>query len=105
MSSMSKKPSGSGRLIRPTAAEQRHVMDLWRLADSGMEGPRSSVVPDPPDDPVAYKLLEAADAAMERGDWRRGVNILKLVVRDYRQSREAALARQAIDELAARRGR
>jgi hypothetical protein len=39
---------------------------------------------------------------MERGDWQRGVNILRLVVKDYRQSQEAACARSVIDRLAER---
>jgi hypothetical protein len=38
---------------------------------------------------VAYKLLDAAGDAMGRGDWQKGVNILRLVVKDYRHSQEA----------------
>jgi hypothetical protein len=90
------------KLTRPTAAEEQKVLSLWRIADNGMDGPRSTTVPERPDDPVAYKLLDAAGDAWERGDRQRSVNILKLVVRDYRQSQEAALARAAIDNLSRR---
>jgi hypothetical protein len=61
-------------------------------------------MPKRPDDAVAYKLLDAAGDAMERGDWQRGVNILRLVVRDYRQSQEAACAHTVIDRLAESKG-
>lgn len=99
MRRMPEKPPGEGKLTRPTPGEERDALRLWRLADDGMNGPRSSVVPQRPDDMVAYRLLEAADSAMVRGDWQRGVNILRLVVRDYRQSQEAAVARSVIDNL------
>jgi hypothetical protein len=99
MSRVPEEPAGEVKLSRSTDAEQREALRLWRLTDDGMDGPRSSVVAERPDDPVAYKLLEAADAAMSRGDWQRGLNILRLVVRDYRRSQEAALARSAIDHL------
>ena len=69
-----------------------------------MDGPRG-LLPDKPDDPVAHTLLEAAGTAIERGEWQRGINILNLVVRDYRQSQEAACARTVIDRLAAERSR
>ena len=81
--------------------EKREVMQHWRMAESGMAGPRITKL-DEPDDLVAHRLLEAADQAMSRGDWQRGVNILRLVVRDYRQSQEAALARTVIDRLGSR---
>jgi hypothetical protein len=48
------------------------------------------------------KLLDAAGTAMNRGDWQRGVNILKPVIRDYRQSQEAACARSVMDQLVQR---
>ena len=90
-------------LARPTPAEGREALRLWQIADDGMDGPRGQLPPQP-DDPVASILLGAAGAAMNRGDMQRGVNILKLVVRDYRHSQEAACARTVIDRLA-RRGR
>jgi hypothetical protein len=93
--------AGDGKLTERSPAENQEVLKLWRQADSGMDGPRG-LLPDKPDDLVAHKLLEAANTAMERGEWQRGVNILKLVVRDYRQSQEAACARTVIDRLAAR---
>lgn len=85
-------------LARPDAAEHREVMKQWEATDSGMNGPRG-LLPDQPDNPIAYKLLDAAGEAMERGEWQLGINILRLVVRDYRQSQEAACARQVIDRL------
>lgn len=85
-------------LTQPDAAEQREVMRRWRAIDSGMDGPRG-LLPEQPDNPIAYKLLDAAAEAMERGEWQHGINILRLVVRDYRQSQEAACARQVIDRL------
>lgn len=91
------------RLTTPGDAEQREVMQLWQRAESGMDGKRG-VLPETPDDPVAYKLLDAAGNAMNRGDWQKGVNILRLVVKDYRQSEEAACARTVIDRLAGRAG-
>ncbi len=69
-----------------------------------MDGPRG-LLPGQPDDPVAHTLLAAAGMAIGQGDRQRGVNILKLVVRDYRQSQEAACAPQHLDHLAAGRGR
>jgi hypothetical protein len=103
MSTKPHTPPGQGdvKLTRPTAADERQVMSDWRRVDSGMAGPRGGM-PENPDDAVAYRLIEAANAAMERGDWQRGVNILRLVIRDYRQSHEAALARTVIDRLASR---
>lgn len=85
-------------LTQPDAAEQRDVMRRWRQMETGMDGPRG-LLPDKPDNLVAYKLLDAAGEAMERGDWQKGINILRLVVKDYRQSQEAACARQVIDRL------
>jgi hypothetical protein len=76
-------------------------MRHWRMIESGVAGPRITKL-EKPDDPVAHHLIEAADQAMSRGDWQRGVNILRLVVRDYCQSQEAALARTVIDRLASR---
>lgn len=64
-----------------------------------MDGERGGL-PERPDDPVAYKLLDAAGDAFGQGRWQQGVNILRLVVRDYRHSQEAACARQVIDRLA-----
>ena len=92
---------GDGRLTRPKPALEREALRYWRMIDSGMAGPRGPL-PGQPDDLVAYRLLDAAGMALERGDGQRGVNILRLLIRDYRQSREAAVARAAIDQLAAR---
>jgi hypothetical protein len=91
----------NGRLIQPTADEQREAMRQWRRLESGMDGKRGEL-PEKPDDAVAYKLLDAAGDAMERGHWQQGINILRLVVKDYRQSQEAACARRVIDRLADR---
>jgi hypothetical protein len=88
-------------LTQPTAEEQREVMRQWQRADDGMDGPRG-LLPEEPDNPVAYKLLDAAGEAMERGEWQHGITILRLVVRDYRHSQEAACARQVIDRLTSR---
>jgi hypothetical protein len=94
----------NGRLMPVDPAAKREVLELWKLADDGMNGPRGGV-PEKPDDPVANLLLEAAGQAIQRGQVQRGVTILKLVVKDYRQSQEAALARAALDQLAKSRGR
>jgi hypothetical protein len=51
------------RLTLPGDAEQREVMQLWQRAESGMDGKRGTL-PETPDDPVAYKLLDAAGDAM-----------------------------------------
>jgi hypothetical protein len=93
----------NGTLIQPHDDEQREVMTHWRRVESGMDGERGQL-PETPDDAVAYKLLEAADDAMSRGDWQKGVNILRLIVKDYRQSQEAACARSVIDRLAKEAG-
>jgi hypothetical protein len=90
-------------LARPGEAEQREVMRHWQRAESNMDGERGGL-PETPDDPVAHKLLDAAGDAMGRGDWQQGVNILRLVVKDYRQSREAACACRVIDRLAEKAG-
>lgn len=100
---MADEPQSDARLTHPDDAEQWEVMRLWQRAESGMDGERAGL-PDKPDDPVAYKLLDAAGDAMGRGDWQRGVNILRLVVKDYRQSQEAACARTVIDRLAEQAG-
>ncbi len=60
-----------------------------------MDGPRG-LLPEQPDNPVAYKLLEAAGEAMERGEWKGGLTILRLVVKEYRESKEAACARGSV---------
>lgn len=86
------------RLIRPDATTHREVMRTWRQIDSGMDGPRG-LLPEQPDNPVAYKLLEAAGEAMGRGEWKGGLTILRLVVKEYRESKEAACARSVIDRL------
>ena len=88
-----------GTLTQPTADEQREVMRQWRRVESGMDGERGQL-PERPDDPVAFRLLEAAGEAINRGDWQKGTNILRLVVKDYRSSQEAAFARSVIDRLA-----
>lgn len=93
----------NGTLIRPDDAEQREVMRRWQQVNSGTDGERG-VLPTRPDDAVAYLLLEAAEGALGRGDWQKGANILRLVVKDYRQSQEAAFARRVIDRLAERSG-
>ncbi len=100
-------PSPNGRRHGTLApledAEHREVMRRWQRSESSMDGERGGL-PETPDDAVAHKLLEAAGDAMGRGDWQQGVNILKLIVRDYRQSQEAACARRVIDRLAERFG-
>ena len=89
----------NGTLTQPTADEQREVIRQWRRVECSLDGERGGL-PDQPDDPVAYKLLEAADEVMQRGDWQKGVNVLRLVVKDYRHSQEAAFARSVIDRMA-----
>jgi hypothetical protein len=42
-------------LTQPDAAEQWEVMRSWQRVESGMDGPRG-LLPDKPDDLVAYKL-------------------------------------------------
>src|SRR5262245_17706939 len=95
------KDGDPGPLWPVNADEQHEILNRWRAAGNGMDGPRGGV-PSKPDDPVAYTLLEAADQVMSLGDLQRGVNILRLVVRDYRESQEAALARTVLDRLARR---
>jgi hypothetical protein len=92
-----------GTLIPLDAAEHREVMRRWQWVDSGTDGERGGL-PATPDDLVAHKLLDAAGDAMGRGDWQKGVNILRLIVKDYRQSQEAACARRVIDRLAEKAG-
>lgn len=104
MSEPSPKSGHAERLVDIDAAEQRDVLKLWQATSNGMDGPRGSV-PEKPDDPVANLLVEAAGVAIGRGQVQRGVNILQLVVRDYRESQEAALARAALDQLAKGRSR
>ncbi|WP_076351868.1 hypothetical protein [Paludisphaera borealis] len=93
-----------GRLETLGQAEEREVLKAWKSAGDGMDGPRSGV-PATPDDQVAHQLVEAAGQAIERGQKQKGINILKLVVRDYRESKEAALARAALDQLEKGKGR
>jgi hypothetical protein len=102
MSSMgepSPKARHVDRLIAVDATEQRDLLKPWQANSNGMDGPCGGV-PEKPDDQVANLLLEAAGTAIGRGQVQRGVNILQLVVRDYRESQEAALARAALDQLA-----
>lgn len=84
-------------LEKISARKQREVLKRWAASD-GMDGPRGGV-PETPDDPVAHLLVEAAGQAIARGQARQGVAILKLVVSEYRESQEAALARAALDHL------
>lgn len=106
MTETAQPPAGidNGTLSTPGEAEGREGLRLWQRHVSGMDGPRGGV-PERPDDPVAYKLVDAAGDAIGRGNWQQGVNILRLVVKDYRQSQEAALARRVIDRLSERDGR
>ena len=100
---MQEKPSAANgqpkQALQPlAAAEEREVMRRWHRQESGMDGERG-LLPERPDDAVAYKLLDAAGIAMQRGDWKQGVTILKLVVKEFRHSQEAACARTVIDRL------
>ncbi len=96
---MDDQPKSKGVRLTPiTAARQREVTQLWQRSENGMDGVRSGL-PEQPDDLVAYKLLDAAGDAITRGDWQQATNILRLVVKDYRQSQEAACARTVIDRL------
>lgn len=99
MGEMSPKAGHVDKLVGVAAAEQRDVLKLWQATSNGMDGPRGGV-PEKPDDPVANLLVEAAGVAIGRGQVQHGVTILQLVVRDYRRSQEAALARAALDQLA-----
>src|SRR4051812_30806424 len=99
MSAEPRKLQHQVKLQRIPPAEERDILKQWRRIEDGMDGPRGGV-PATPDDPVANLLLEAAGQAIGHGQVQKGVNILKLVVRDYRESQEAALARSALDQLA-----
>ena len=88
----------SGRLLPLGDTEHREVMRRWQGEVSGMGGARGQL-PETPDDPVAHKLLDAAGEAMNRGDWRQGVEILQLVVKAFQHTQEAACARTVIDRL------
>ncbi len=68
-----------------------------------MDGERGQL-PETPDDPVAYKLLDAAGVALDRGEWREGMQILRLIVKAFRHTQEAACARTVIDRLSERTG-
>lgn len=85
-------------LTEATADEQRQALGQWRRIESGIDGRRISELA-ATDDPVAHKLLDAAGDAIAGARIVEGLNILRLIVRDYRQSQEAALARQAIDQI------
>lgn len=91
-------PPTNGTLKQPDAEAERDALRQWRRIESDQAGPRGGM-PRRPDDVVAYLLLEAAEAAEERGERQHSINILKLVIRDYRQSQEAAFARSVIDKL------
>lgn len=73
-------------------------MEQWRSVESGLTGDRIPQL-DKPDDPVAYKLVDAAGEAIAQGRLQAGINILRLVVKDYPLSQEAALSRQALDQI------
>ena len=73
-------------------------MEQWRSVESGMAGERISHL-EKPDDPVAHKLVDAAGEAIAQGRVQAGVHILQLVVKDYPLSQEAALSRQALDQI------
>ena len=76
----------SGKLTELTAEKQREVMH--RLAGAKRhDGPRSKL-PDTPDDPVAYKLLDAAGDAIGKGQLRQGIAILKLVADQFAAARK-----------------
>lgn len=91
----------SGTLIPLDAAEEQEILRRWRRMECGMDGERGGL-PEQPDDPIAHRLLDIAGEAMSRGEWQKGVNILRLVVKDYRHYQEAACARRVIDRLAER---
>ena len=88
-----------GSLVPLTSREQDEVMRRWQEVESGMEGERG-LLPKQPDNPVAHALLDAAGIAFSRSEWRHGVAILHLAVRQYPRSEEAACARTVIDRLA-----
>lgn len=83
-----------GRLIEPSPEEQREAVSQWQQ----MTGKRI-VTLDRPDDPIAYKLLDAAGEAIARRQVQAGIDILQVVVKDFGESQEAALARQALDQI------
>jgi hypothetical protein len=66
-----------GALIHPDAAEQREVPRCWQQPTSGLECVWSGL-PVQPDDPVAYKLLDAAGDAIGKATWsgvqEKGIN-------------------------------
>lgn len=94
----------SGRLEPLSDDKQREVMRHWLNQLSDLPGERGEW-PRTPDDPVASKLLEAADYAIEHGRLQQGIAILKFVAKEYRHSQEAACARRVIDRLPSSRER
>ena len=97
-------PQSNGTLRTLERAERLQEVEGWQAIISQMEGPRGGM-PERPDDPVAWKPLDAAGDAIGRRDWQRGVNILRLVIRDYRHSQEAAFARTVLERIDQMRGR
>lgn len=83
-----------GRLIEPPPAEQRDAVRQWRQ----LAGERITRL-DQPDDAIAFKLIDAAGEAIARRQVQAGVEILETVVKHFGESQEAALARQALDQI------
>jgi hypothetical protein len=80
---MDEQPTPANGMLKPlTRAEHREVIGQWRRIASSTDGERITHL-DTPDDPVAYRLLDAAGEAIARGQVQNGVNILMLVARDY----------------------
>lgn len=91
--------SRNGTLDEPPAERQREVLNQWRRIATYTGGERITELGDP-DDPVAHRSLDAAGDALGLGRLQEGLDkILRLVVRDYRHSREAAFARQVIGQI------
>ena len=92
-----------GRLVPLNPTREREVIRCWLDLACGRDGERGGL-PDKPDDIAAFKLLDAAGIAIERGHKQKGINILRLVVVDYRKSKEAAWDRRVLDRLSERAG-
>ncbi len=93
----------TGGLVPLSCTVEREVFRRSLDLACGRDGERCGL-PDQPDDIAAFKLLDAAGISIERGHRQKAINIPRLVVKNYRESKEAACARRVLDRLSERAG-